>query len=57
MNKDTLLGFVRHALTFGGGFAVAKGLIDPEMLTEVVGAVVTLVGVVMSALDKKNRNA
>lgn len=57
MNKDTLLGFIRHALTFGGGFAVAKGLIDPELLTEAVGALVTLVGVFLSAKDKKDRNA
>lgn len=56
MNKDTLLGFIRHALTFGGGFAVAKGLLEPEMLTEAVGALVTLIGVVLSAKDKKDRD-
>jgi len=55
MNKETILGFVRHVLTFGGGFAVAKGLIDPEMLTEAVGAIVTMVGIFWSAVDKKER--
>jgi len=28
MNKEKILGIVRHILTFGGGYAVAKGYLD-----------------------------
>lgn len=53
MNKDMILGLVRHVLTFGGGFLIAKGFFDQAMLDAVVPAVLTLVGVIWSAVDKK----
>jgi hypothetical protein len=53
MNKDTLLGIVRHVLTTAGGVLVTKGTIDEGMATEIVGVVVGIVGVVWSFL--KNR--
>lgn len=49
MNKEQILGFVRHVLTFGGGYLVAKGVIPESLLGEAVGAIMTLVGVVWSA--------
>jgi len=55
MNKETIMGFLRHVLTFGGGFAVAKGYIDAEMLEQAVGALIALVGVFYSVKDKKAR--
>ncbi len=55
MNRDAILGVVRHVLTFAGGFAVAKGKIDAPGLEMAVGAVITLVGVAWSAIDKANR--
>lgn len=48
--KSKVLGIVRHALTFGGGFIVAKGWLTEAMVPEVVGAVITLVGAVWSAM-------
>jgi len=53
MTKETILGFVRHVLTFGGGFAVSDGLITADDLTAIVGAIATLAGVVWSAIAKK----
>ncbi len=53
MNKDQIMGIVRHVLTFGGGFLVAKDWLDAGMLETATGAVVALVGVVWSALGKK----
>jgi len=44
-----ILGLVRHVLTFGGGFLVAKGIIPEGMVDEVIGAVMTLIGIVWSA--------
>ena len=48
LNKEQVMGIVRHALTFIGGIVVMKGLVD-----EVVGGVMTLVGAIWSILDKK----
>jgi hypothetical protein len=53
MNKDTILGIVRHILTFAGGFAVTKGLADEGTSTEVIGALVTIVGAVWSIVAKR----
>ena len=53
MNPETILGVIRHILTFLGGFAIAKGYISADTLPGLVGAVITIVGVVWSAIDKK----
>jgi hypothetical protein len=51
--KDKVLGILRHALTFAGGIAVAKGLLGDSMLEEVIGGVMTLVGAIWSIASKK----
>tara|TARA_R100001510_G_scaffold14525_3_gene11835 strand:- start:7024 stop:7188 length:165 start_codon:yes stop_codon:yes gene_type:complete len=53
MNKDSILGIVRHILTFGGGFMTQNGLATQDEVTTGVSAVVTLVGVIWSILSKK----
>lgn len=53
MNFNTILGFVRHLLTFGGGFFVSSGMMDAATLETAVGAIATLIGIVWSVL--KNR--
>lgn len=57
MNMDTIWGVVRHALTFAGGFVVAKGWLDDATMNAVVGAIITIGGAVWSVIDKKNRGA
>jgi hypothetical protein len=52
MNKEKVLGIIRHTLTFVGGFLVMKGLVDETLVTEVVGGVVALVGTVWSVIVK-----
>ena len=55
--KDTVLnGIVRHILTALGGALVTKGMIGEGELELVVGAVITLAGVVWSAVAKKKGN-
>lgn len=44
MNTETILNFVRQALTFVGGIFVAKGTITAETLTDVVTNLSTVVG-------------
>lgn len=53
MNKLTILGFVRHILTFGGGFLTANGAVTSGDLELAIGAIITLAGIAWSAIDKK----
>ncbi len=53
MNKDRILGIVRHALTFGGGYLVSKyGSTSGVNVDELVGAAITLIGGVWSIVSK-----
>jgi hypothetical protein len=52
MNKEQVLGIIRHILTFGGGIAVAKGVLDEGTVTLIIGGVVSLVVTVWSIVDK-----
>lgn len=53
MSKEMVLGLVRHGLTFVGGLLVTKGLLDTNLLTEIVGGLITVVGGVWSIIAKK----
>lgn len=55
MTKDSIFGVIRHILTFGGGFLVAKDIIPADQLDTVIGAIITLVGAVWSIADKETR--
>jgi len=50
-----ILSLIRHALTFLGGYLVAKGIVDEATMIEITGAVITLIGVVMSFIEKRSR--
>ena len=50
MNKEQIMGIVRHALTFVGGVLVIKGMATEAMTNEVIGAVMTAVGAVWSVI-------
>jgi hypothetical protein len=54
MNKEQIMGLIRHVLTFVGGIMVAKGLASDEMSTELIGGVMTVVGSVWSIITKKS---
>jgi len=53
VNAEQAMGLVRHVLTFGGGFAVARGWLSAEELTALVGAGVAIAGVVWSIRQKR----
>ena len=42
MNWEQISSILRHVLTFGGGFIVAKGWVSAETMTAVVGAIITI---------------
>lgn len=52
MNKDQVIGIVRHALTFVGGIIVTKGLIEESTLMEIIGSISTLIGAIWSIIEK-----
>lgn len=52
LTKEQVLGIVRHTMTFVGGILIAKGLIDEGVVTEITGAVLTLVGSIWSVVEK-----
>ena len=55
--KDTVLnGFLRHVLTAGGGALVTRGVVTSGELEMVVGAIITLAGVIWSAMAKKKKD-
>ncbi len=53
MNKETILGIIRHAATFGGGVLTSNGLASDDDITSGVGALVTLIGVIWSITQKR----
>lgn len=56
MNKDQILGIIRHVLTAAGSILVLKGYTDEVTATTVVGAIITAVGAIWSIVDKKEEN-
>jgi hypothetical protein len=52
MSKEKVLGVVRHILTFTGGILVAKGFIEESVSGELIGSVMTIIGLVWSIVDK-----
>jgi len=51
MNTDTILSFVRQALTFAGGLFVAKGTISADTLTSIVTNISTVIGSVVALIS------
>lgn len=51
MNKEQILGIIRHILTFGAGFLVAKGKLDASGAETIIGAAIALVGGVWSVIS------
>lgn len=48
MNKEQVLGIIRHTLTFVGGIFVIKGMATEAMTEETIGAIMTAVGAIWS---------
>lgn len=57
LSKEQLLGLVRHALTFVGGLLIMNGLVSETMISELSGAILTLVGGIWSVVNKSEQTA
>jgi hypothetical protein len=53
MNRDAILGIVRHILTTGGGVLVTNGTLTSEQLQTGAGSLIVLVGIIWSVWAKK----
>jgi len=53
--NDSIKSVIRHGLSFGGGFLVAKGVVSADQVNELIGAAITVVGIIWSVI--KNRQA
>jgi len=52
MNKEQVLGLVRHTLTFFGGILLSKGIISESLMTDMVASILVLIGGVWSIVAK-----
>ena len=50
--QSAIIALLRHLLTFIGGTLVTKGVIDTATLTEIIGAIITLLSVGWMAVEK-----
>ena len=53
MKKTQVFGLIRHILTAGGVYLVGKGAIEEGIYAELMGASLTLIGLVWSHIEKK----
>jgi len=53
MNKEQVMGIIRHTLTFVGGILLAKGVATEAGISEISGALITLIGAIWSVVSKK----
>ncbi len=53
--KEIIFSFLRHSLTAGGGALAAKGYLASGSVDETVGAVLTILGVVWSIIEKRKK--
>jgi hypothetical protein len=53
--QSAVIALLRHLLTFIGGTLVAKGLLDATALTEIIGAIITLVSTGWMLVSKYNK--
>lgn len=51
--SNIVAGLLRHALTYGGGMLVSAGYLDADQNSQIVGAVLTIIGVAWSAYQKQ----
>lgn len=55
MNKSQILGIVRHVLTFGAGFLIAKGKLDAPGAENIIGGLLAVIGGVWSAVAPEKK--
>jgi hypothetical protein len=52
MKKQTIMGVIRHTLTFIGGILVTKSIIDESTMQGLIGSLTTTIGLIWSVAEK-----
>lgn len=52
MSWEKIASILRHILTFGGGFIVAKGWVSEATVQSAIGVIITLGGIVWGQFNK-----
>jgi hypothetical protein len=52
VNKEQVLGLIRHTLTFVGGCLVANGILTDAVSADIVGSCMALIGAIWSLMVK-----
>lgn len=55
LKNEYLLAVIRHVLTAVGSLLIFLGLDKEGILNELIGAIITLIGLVWSLLEKKEK--
>jgi len=55
--QSAVIALLRHLLTFIGGTLVAKGILDSAALTEIIGAIISILSVGWMAISKYKSTA
>ena len=55
MNKNKILGIIRHVLTTAGGWAVGQGFLGADVMLEIAGGLAALVGVLWSYFSPEKK--
>lgn len=50
--KNTILSVIRHLLTIAGGVLVTKGILSESTVTQLVGALPGVIGLLWGAIDE-----
>ena len=53
ISSRVIVGILRHVLTAAGGGLIGNGLLTGDDLNAAVGAIATLVGIVLSVIEKQ----
>lgn len=56
MNKEQVMGIIRHSLTAIGAVLTLKGFMDEATVLAIVGIVTTAVSAIWSIVDKTENN-
>lgn len=50
-----MLGIIRHVLTFGAGFLIAKGKLDIASADTIIGSILALTGSIWSVFSPEKK--
>ena len=56
MSWEQISSILRHILTFGGGFVVAKGWVSETVMMQIIGAIISIGGVVWGAFNRTSNS-